>query len=117
MKLYRPIGQAELELIQAADYSGFPPRLPEQPILYPVLSRRYAEEIARAWNTRDAASGYCGYVTRFNVDDEYVRRFPVRTVGARYHRELWVPADELPEFNRHIVGKIEVIRSFKGEIE
>ena len=54
-------------------------------------------------------------MTRFTVDDEYVRRFPVRTVGARYHRELWVPADELPEFNRHIVGKIEVIRSFKGE--
>jgi hypothetical protein len=33
-------------------------------------------------------------------------------VGAAVHRELWVPAEELDEFNRHIVGRIEVTCEF-----
>jgi len=33
-------------------------------------------------------------------------------VGGSIHKELWVPADELTEFNRNIVGAIEVIASF-----
>lgn len=37
MILYRPVGQEELELIITADYRAYPPRLPEQPIFYPVL--------------------------------------------------------------------------------
>ncbi|HEV2705113.1 MAG TPA: hypothetical protein VGV59_04265 [Pyrinomonadaceae bacterium] len=40
--LYRPVGQKELELIRASDFREFPPRLPEQPIFYPVLSEKYA---------------------------------------------------------------------------
>lgn len=44
--LYRPVGLFELRLIQASDFTGFPPRLPEQPIFYPVLNRDYAEQIA-----------------------------------------------------------------------
>jgi len=39
----------------------------------------------------------------------------VHTVGARSHRELWVPAEDLDEFNRHIVGPIEVIHTFGAE--
>ena len=27
----------------------------------------------------------------------------------KMHRELWLPAEELAEFNQHIVGPIEVI--------
>ena len=34
--LYRPIGPKELELIAARGYREFLPRLPEQPIFYPV---------------------------------------------------------------------------------
>jgi hypothetical protein len=51
--LYRPVGQKELELIAASDYKAFPPRLPDQPIFYPVIALEYAEQIARDWNTRD----------------------------------------------------------------
>lgn len=109
MILYRPVGQAEYELIARSGFTAFPPRLPEQPIFYPVLNQRYAHEIAEKWNTRYADSGYRGYVTRFQVDDAFAARYPVQTAGAGYHQELWVPAEELEEFNRHIIGKIEII--------
>ena len=109
MILYRPVGQAEYDLIAQTDFTAYPPRLPQQPIFYPVLTERYAREIAEKWNRRDPDSQYTGYVTAFEIDDAYAGRFPVQTVGAGYHRELWVPAAELAEFNRHIIGKIRVI--------
>lgn len=111
--LYRPVGQRELELIAASGFRRFPPRLPQQPIFYPVLSEDYAIEMARDWNTTDAASGFVGYVTRFAVDTEFLRQYPVQTVGARRHQELWVPADELEAFNAHIIGVIELIAEFR----
>lgn len=113
MVLYRPVGQAEYDLIARSDFTRFPPRLPEQPIFYPVLKHQYAHEIAQKWNTRYADSGYRGYVTRFQVEDTFVTRYPVQTVGAGYHQELWIPAEELEEFNRHILGKIEIIEELK----
>ena len=61
MILYRPMGQAEYDLIAQTDFAQFPPRLPEQPIFYPVLNQQYAHEIAEKWNTRYADSGYKGY--------------------------------------------------------
>lgn len=109
--LYRPVGPAELELIAAAGWRGFPPRLPEQPIFYPVLSEQYAAQIAERWNVRE---GGAGYVTAFDVDAEYVAKFEVRRVGGPEHLELWVPAEELATFNRHIVGVIRVVREYRG---
>lgn len=109
MRLYRPVGQAELDLIAAADYRAYPPRLPQQPIFYPVLNEKYAREIAEKWNQRSADSGYAGYVTTFEIDDAYISRFHVQTVGAHYHQEFWIPAEDLGEFNRHIIGKIDLI--------
>lgn len=116
MILYRPVGTKELDLIAASGFKAFPPRLEIQPIFYPVLNFDYAAKIARDWNTKDPVSGYAGFVTRFEVDDEYASRFEVQTVGTRgQHDELWVPAEELDEFNAHIVGKIEVVAAFVGE--
>ena len=97
------------DLIAATGFNAYPPRLPEQPIFYPVLNERYAREICDKWNRRRADAQYTGYVTTFEIDDDYAARFPVQTVGAGYHQELWVPAEELEEFNRHIVGKIRII--------
>jgi len=110
--LYRPVGPAEWALIVAADYRAFPPRLPEQPIFYPVLNEAYATQIARDWNVRDSGSGF---VTRFHVDADFARRYPVQTVGSSVHQELWVPAEELAEFNAHLVGPIELIAQFHRE--
>src|SRR5215469_14026001 len=110
--LYRPVGAKELELIATTEYRAFPPRLPDQPIFYPVLTREYAEQIARDWNTKDERAGFVGYVLEFDVDADYLSKFEVKKVGATQHLELWVLAEELPEFNRHIRGAIRVIDRF-----
>jgi hypothetical protein len=116
MILYRPVGVAELGLIADSGFKAFPPRLEIQPIFYPVLNFDYAAQIARDWNTKDPVSGYAGFVTRFEIGDEYATKFEVQTVGTRgRHDELWVPAEELAEFNANIIGKIEVVASFTGE--
>ncbi|GEN75569.1 ADP-ribosylation/crystallin J1 [Chryseobacterium hagamense] len=106
--LYRPVGEKEMLLIIENDYKAFPPRLEWQPIFYPVLNEDYASEIAEKWNTRDEAGNYLGFVTRFEVLEEAVNKYPSRNVGAKNHNELWVPAEELEAFNQAITGKIEV---------
>ncbi|HWH70473.1 MAG TPA: hypothetical protein VNT26_13885 [Candidatus Sulfotelmatobacter sp.] len=110
--LYRPVGQRELELIRDSGWTGFPPRLPTQPIFYPVLNQDYAIQIARDWNTRDPASGYVGYVTRFCVAKSFIERYPVQTVGNNTHQEYWIPAEDLDALNQAIVGQIEVIAEY-----
>src|SRR6516225_7392261 len=107
--LFRPVGPKELALIAASGYREFPPRLPDQPIFYPVLNEEYARQIARDWNVK--ASG-AGFVTRFTVRSEFLARYAVQVVGSAIHQELWVPAEDLAEFNRNIVGKIEVIAEY-----
>lgn len=113
--LYRPVGQAELDLIRASGFRAFPPRLPMQPIFYTVLTGSYAEQIARDWNTKDPASGYVGYVTRFEASRSFLDRYEVRVVGESSHAEYWIPAEELDAFNACIVGMIEVITEFRGD--
>ncbi len=113
--LFRPVGQKELELIRASGMRELPPRLAWQPIFYPVLNEEYAVEIARDWNTKDAASGFAGFVTRFAVRADFLAQYEVRTVGASRHQEYWIPAEHLAELNRSIVGAIEVIAEFHGE--
>jgi hypothetical protein len=107
--LYRPIGPEELALIKESDWTAFPPRLPEQPIFYPVLNEAYAAQIARDWNVPASGSGF---VTKFAVDKKYLDKFQIQNVGGHIHNELWVPAEELGEFNEHIIGKIEVVKSY-----
>ena len=92
----------------------FPRACRSSPFFYPALNQEYATQIARDWNTRD---GGTGYVLRFQVETEYLDRFPVQTAGARVHQEYWIPAEELEEFNRHIVGSIEVVAEFHGAQE
>jgi hypothetical protein len=102
-----------MDLIRADGCRRFPPRLSWQPIFYPVLTEQYAIQIARDWNTKDEASGYVGFVTRFQILDEFLARYPVQRVGDREALEYWIPADDLERFNDHIVGDIEVIHEFR----
>ena len=107
--MYRPVGPVELQLVHDSGDKLWPPRLPDQPIFYPVTNQKYAAEIAQQWNVRD--SGY-GAVTRFAVRRKFVDRYDVQQVGASHHTEWWIPAEDIDELNRNIVGSIEVIEEF-----
>jgi hypothetical protein len=120
LTLYRPTGLLELKLIADSGFLHFPPRLPDQPIFYPVLNFEYAEEIARDWN---AAKTGVGFVTRFEVLSKATLEYEIQIVGSELrHLELWIPADQQAEFEQSFVGKIEVVAHyttalFTGEID
>jgi hypothetical protein len=107
--LWRPVGRVELRLIRDAGMRAFPPRLPEQPIFYPVLLEEYAIKIARDWNVPESGSGF---VTRFRIARAFLERFEVRDAGGRSHQEYWIPAEELSAFNEAIIGEIEIVAQF-----
>jgi len=111
--LWRPVGQAELDLIEQSGWRRFPPRLEGQPIFYPVLTEGYATKIARDWNTKDPASGYVGHVLRFEVDADFISEFEAQRVGGAGIDELWIPADRLTDLNAHIVGTITVTATYR----
>ena len=116
MLLYRPVGLRELELIAASGYREYPPRFVWQPIFYPVVTREYARAIIAQWNSKESEAGHCGFITEFDIEDEFVARYPVQQLGGgRIYRELWVPAADLAEWNEHIIGVIRVIESVYGE--
>jgi hypothetical protein len=103
-----------LALITATDFTAFPPRLPEQPIFYPVLNDEYAAQIARDLNAK-YNEDKIGYVTKFEVRKDFLDNYETKIVGSKTHEEYWIPAEDLEEFNRNIDGKIEVIAEFRGK--
>ncbi len=112
MKLWRPVGFAELALIYDSQMREFPPRLLEQPIFYPVLNFDYAVQITRNWNAK--GKNGAGYVTEFEINDKYISQFERKIVGGRKHEELWISADRLSEFNSHIRRPINVVAGYFG---
>lgn len=113
MILYRPVGLQELELIYDSGMKAFPARLPQQPIFYPVLQIEYARQTASSWNAKNGQ--LAGYVTQFKVEDEYASQFEIHTVGKSEYQELWIPAEEMEEFNKHITGHIKVLEAHFGD--
>jgi hypothetical protein len=75
-----------------------------------VLNEDYATRISRDWNV--PASGV-GYVTRFQVQSDYLAQYEVHQVGGRTILEYRIPAESLDEFKANIVGEIEVVREFR----
>src|SRR5215207_298685 len=113
MILYRPVGLQELALIYDSGMKAFPARLPQQPIFYPVLQLAYARQTASDWNVKNGQ--FAGYVTQFKVEDDYLDQFEIHTVGGSQHQELWIPAEEVEELNRHLVGQIKVLEAHFGK--
>ena len=113
--LYRPVGQLELDLIEASGWTEFPPRLDWQPIFYPVLNEAYATRIAAEWNTKDELNGSVGYVLRFDVEADYLSQFSTEQVGDEQCLEYWIPAERLDEFNSKIQGRISVVSEWRGD--
>lgn len=112
--MYRPVGKNELKLIEDSSYTAYPPRLPDQPIFYPVLNEAYARQIAKDWNSRINADKE-GYVTRFEVKKTVADKYQPEIVGGKEHEEIWVPAEELQVFNAAIIGKIDVIAKYAND--
>jgi hypothetical protein len=110
VRLWRPTGPEELALVEASGWRAWPPRLPDQPIFYPVLSREYAATIARDWNVKRSG---VGYVTTFEVKQSFLDRYQIQQVGGRGILEYWIPAEELGDMNRNIVGLIEVVAEYR----
>lgn len=79
-----------------------------------MLIEQYAAEIASRWNVK-YNDDHKGYVTKFEIDDHYCKQFEIRQVGDNYHKELWIPAERLEEFNKHIIGKICIIAEFSDD--
>ena len=108
--LYRPTGPRELELVRQSGFTRWPPRLPEQPVFYPVANEQYAIEIATGWNIKESGGGY---VTRFHVKKSFMDQYEVHQVGAGHHVEWWIPAEDLEQLNSNIIGLIEIIGEYK----
>lgn len=109
--LYRPTGPEELQLVKDSGYKNWPPRLPGQPIFYPVTNEQYAIDIASVWNVKNSG---VGYVTKFEVNKYFMDQYDIQTVGASHHTEWWIPADDLVTLNENIVGEIEVVGEYRG---
>jgi hypothetical protein len=88
--LWRPTGPEEMELVRSSGSTRWPPRLPEQPIFYPVLNEDYAIRIASDWNVKASGVG-----------------------GGQSILEYWIPVEELENFNNNIVGLIEEVAVFR----
>lgn len=97
-------------MVEASGYKKWPPRLPEQPIFYPVINEKYAKEIAIKWNVKDSG---VGYVTKFKVKREFIDKYQMQCVGTSYHTRWWIPAEDLEELNQNIVSYIKVIGEYR----
>ena len=110
VRLFRPTGPEELALVEKSGWRAWPPRLPDQPIFYPVLNREYAATIARDWNVKRSG---VGYVTTFAVRQKYLDRYEIQQVGGHDILEYWIPAEDLDNLNKNIVGLIEVVAEYR----
>ena len=104
--LYRPVGPDELAILRKTGFQSWPPRLPDQPIFYPVSNEQYARQITEEWNVRDSGEGY---VTRFKLPRSFLKNYPRQVVGGKIHEEWWIPAEDLEELNRNLIGTIELL--------
>lgn len=69
----------------------------------------------RDWNTKDEANGAVGYVTRFSVRTSFLANYePQEAAGAISAN--WIPAEGRDSFNEAIVGSIEVIPEWRGQL-
>lgn len=110
--LYKPVSQKELDLIKKSGWQAFPSEITEQPFFYPLMKEAYSAQILKECS---APAYSVAYIMRFEIDVDFVSRYRIRNIGPNRHQELWVPTKELAEFNRHIVGPIEVVGTITSE--
>ena len=107
--MFRPAVPKEIDLVAASGYKRWPPRLPGQPIFYPVINEEYAGEIALKWNVKES---HVGFVTKFHVRKSFIARYEIHKDGGAIHTEWWIPAKDLEELNDNIIGLIEIVGEY-----
>jgi hypothetical protein len=112
--LFRPVGFGELQLVRNSGWTRFPPRLPDEPIFYPIGDEDDAIQIARTWSLK---TGVSCYVLRFAVDVTFLTRHPLQRARNAAQREYRILAGGLEELDDHILGAIELIASFYKELD
>lgn len=112
--LFRPVGLHELALLWDSGMREFPPRLPHQPIFYPVANKGYARQIASTWNINDEASGFAGLVMQFDVQASFLSAFELHVVGSSEHAEYWIPTEQLSAFNQSITALVRITDAYFG---
>ena len=108
--LYRPVGSTELVAIQRSGNQRFPrgssgsrtssPCAPAPTPSASPVKRRLRQP---------------GYVTRFEVRQDFLARYAVHVIDARVHEEYRIPAEDLEAFNDAIVGPIEVVSEYPAQ--
>jgi len=109
--LWRPTGQAELDLVAGSGWRRWPPRLPGQPIFYPVVNVEYATRIAVEWN---AAREGVGYVLAFDVARSFLDGYVTHQVGGDTIVEYWIPAEDVDALNDHLLGPIRLVSEHRA---
>ena len=107
--LWRPVGPDELRLIEQSGMRAFPPRLPEQPIFYPVLSEEYAVKIARDWNVPATAPATS---RAFACNAAFLRHTKSKRRADRRIESTGSPRKIFPRSMQLLVGEIEIIATF-----
>ncbi|HWS36466.1 MAG TPA: ADP-ribosylation/crystallin J1 [Actinoplanes sp.] len=108
--LWRPAGPRELDLIRASGWRRWPPVPLERLYFYPILSESFAVTGAQHWTSSDSG---VRYVLRIHVETDFVGRYSTRSFGGSAAPMLWVPAEDMDEFNAHVVGLIEVVHEIR----
>ena len=79
-----------------------------------MLTQDYADAIARNWNSTDPKHNHVGFVTRFQIRNEFLSNYEIQTAADKSTLEYWIPAEDLDSFNDNIVGTIELIAEFRN---
>ncbi len=107
--LYKALSPVQLARVIDAGWRAFPAAEPGQRVFAPKLHRDYAEMLARQL---EALQHNAGYVVRFHLARDFLRDYPVETIGYCEQEEYRIPVSRLMCLNRAIVGRIELLSGF-----
>ncbi len=109
--LFKSLSPAQVAAVAESGWRQIFPQEPEQTHFYPKVYVEYAEQIARRWDVPQYGGGY---VVRFTMRGDFMRRYATQTVAFEEYREYIIPIAELDFFNRNIQGRIDVVSAFSG---
>lgn len=112
--MYRPVGLREMMMVLDSGNRRFPDREQGQSVFYPTYSAVHATQMARDWHTKDPYAGFAGFVTAFDMEEEYLQALPLTDRNGKKRQELKIPSSDLAEFNTHIQGPIRITKCFFG---